>query len=396
MNTNRLEINLNNLNHNVHALKNLLAPKTLLSPVVKSNAYGHSLEIVPLLQRAGVDRFCVTSLSEALQIRKMGINCPILILGPVNLTDFELCSMYDIEVTLYSIDQLEEIQNLESRFQNTLKFHLKIDTGMTRLGILPAELDYFLNSLNNCKRVALTGVYTHFATADDISSNFIYKQFEEFKKVMQKIKTRTEIDSSRLVFHCSNSAACLTDQQYHLDMVRLGIAIYGIYPSDSIKQKCQQKGIELKPVLSFKTWLSSLKKVEAGTGIGYGQTFTTTRPSLIGVVPVGYADGVNRNLSNKGYFLIQGQTVPIVGNICMNMIMLDLTDLTKKPKIGDEVVVFGQQDNSEINVTQIANLSETIPYCVLTGLPSTLPRIVAKISSPNEMVSKKTQTLLAY
>ena len=364
------EIDISALIHNFNLIKNISKNSKIMS-VVKANAYGHSVEnIAPVLEKVGTDWFAVSNIDEAVQLRNIGISKPILILGytPFNLT--ETLSKYNISQCVYSYDYAKKLSEDAVLKNVTLKIHLKLDTGMSRLGY-------------NCKNDSLSGineaadsgklpniytegVFTHFLESDrnlDLDDGFTNKQFSLFKKAVEQLKNKGITPE---ICHCCNSAALVLDEDKHLDLCRPGIILYGLNPSDA-----PQLEIGLKPVMTLKSVVSMVKDIEKGDVVSYGKTFTADKKIRVATVAVGYADGYPRLLSNQGYVLINGQKAKILGRVCMDQITVDITNIGKV-KMGDEVILFGK----DLSVDEIAKLSGTINYEIVCGISPRVPKIV--------------------
>jgi alanine racemase len=335
-----------------------------ISPVVKANAYGHgAIPLAKIAADLGCPYLCVAFLEEAIEIRKAGIQTPILVMNYFNPDTIPLFERFKVTATVYSFAQLDAITAyLEP---NKLKVHLKIDTGMSRIGIRPEEVERLLSKLLSVKNVELEGMYTHFATADETDTGFAQKQYSSFLALKEQYR------SSLRYFHISNSAAAQFLNWDLFDFIRLGIASYGLDPRNETRIRA------LYPVLSWETILSCVKTVHKGESISYGRTYTAGSEIVTGTIPVGYADGYNRLLSNRGSVLIQEKRCSILGRICMDQFMVDLTGI-ENPIIGDRVVLLGRYGNEEISAEEIARLSSTINYEVTCGISKRVQRVYKK------------------
>jgi len=364
------EINLDNIAHNVKEIRRLAGKRTEIIGVVKADAYGHgTLETVPTLLENGVTRLAVSMLDEAIQLRKIGVEVPILVL---NHTDFRRVGEvleYNITQTVYSHEMAEVLSREAVKRGTKAKVHIKIDTGMTRVGFKPgysAVKDVM--TISKLDGIIIEGIFTHFAEADTNDRTFTDRQFELFDSIIRELNRVGILIPIR---HVSNSAAIIQYPEMTLEAVRPGIILYGIYPSREVNRSL----IDLKPAMSLKANVIHVKEVEAGVSISYGRTFTTRRKSRIATVPIGYADGYSRLLSNKSRVLINGQFAPVVGNICMDQMMVDVTDIEGDVKPGDEVVLIGRQGDREITAEEIADIIGTIPYEVLCIVGKRVPRV---------------------
>jgi alanine racemase len=368
---NSLELSKSALKHNLALIKEL-NPTKILNACVKANAYGHGLEqICPLISDL-VDFFAVNSIDEAVQIRKLGIKNPILIMGFIDWNDLQEAIDLNCSIVLYSAKTLDFIGEL----QGEAKIHLKIETGLNRQGIKLEELDFFLQKIAEKPNIKLEGIYTHLANIEDtIEHNYALQQIEKFRIAQQKAK---EFGYQNLISHVSNSAAALLFPEFEFEMIRFGIALYGMWPSRETFIACRQKGLSLDfaPVATWKSRLAQVKKVKRGEYISYGCTYQTARNSMIGVLPIGYFDGYPR-CSSGAYVLVNGQRAPICGRICMNMMMVDLTDIVGEIQEGDEVIIMGKYKNSaEISAETLAKFTGTINYEVTTRINPILARII--------------------
>jgi alanine racemase len=361
-----LEIDLNNLSSNIDFLRDLLLPGTKMMAVVKAEAYGHgSVEIALKASEKKIDYLGVATIAEAKILRKAGINLPILVLGSVFPEQIHIALKYDVEITLASPENIKNTEAIAGALGKEAKVHLKIDSGMGRVGVRPEYLMKSLELLKEAKNLNLKGVFTHFAESENPDFRFTAKQLKVFQECVVIIKD-SGFDSQ--VIHAANSSATLIHPESHLDMVRVGLAMYGIGDPETPG---------LAPVMSLKSRIINMKEIPEGRSLGYGRSFFTARDSLIGIIPVGYADGFPRVLSNKQDVLIRGKRCPVVGNISMDQCLVDLTGL-ENPVVGDEVILLGKSGNEEITAREWAAKSYRIPYEVLCGFGNRLPRIYLK------------------
>jgi len=356
-----LEIDLDAIAKNTRNIKKLIGKNKELMAVVKGNAYGHDvLEIVPIFLKNGATRLAVARLEEGIFLRKAGIDVPILVLGATLKEEAETALMHDITTSVCNISFIKKMNELSLKLKKKAKIHLKIDTGMGRLGVKPEKAVDFIKKVLTFDHIIIEGIFTHFSVADEKDKKYTEEQFRKFSeilKILEKEKIRIPLK------HVSNSATLLDLEHMWLDMVRPGIALYGLYPSKEVK-----KVIKLIPAQRFKTRITFLKELPAEKSISYGRTYTTYKKNtIIASLPIGYADGYSRLLSNKGEVLVRGRRMPIIGRICMDQCMIDVTDLPLV-KIGDEVVLWGKQGNERITVEEIADKLNTINY-EITHLP---------------------------
>lgn len=359
------EINLGNLTHNVKAFRQHIPQPTRLMAVVKADGYGHGdAEVARAALAAGADWLAVALVEEGIRLRQAGLAAPILILGYLPPESLSAVIQYRLTPAITDISTLLLMEDEARRQRRKVGIHLKVDTGMGRLG--PRDtggLDLAKRTLTS-SHLELEGVFTHFATADDEDKGYTNAQLDKFKRLVETIKK----EKPQVIAHCANSAAAIEIPQAYFDMVRIGISLYGLYPSGQVK-----KLIPLKPVMSLHTSIAFVKEVPAGTAISYGRTFVTSCPSRIATLPLGYADGLFRTLSGKAEFLIQGRRVPQVGRICMDYTMADITDLPEA-EVGEPVVVFGSQGHEHISADDLALLTGTISYEILCAVSARVPR----------------------
>ena len=382
MNTSLLkaEIDLKAIAHNVKELRRITHPKARLMAVVKANGYGHgAVEVARCALQNGAAALGVARIEEGIQIREAGVRAPILIFG---YTPSQLAAdllEYDLSQTVYALASALALSRAAVLLGKEIKVHLKVDTGMGRLGLLPQNFKSNHSAAINADAIqeALTiasltgleleGIFTHFATADSSDKSYADKQIDLFMNFLTRLHQAGLNPSLR---HAANSAALIDLPQAHLDMVRPGIAIYGLYPSDEVNKK----KAELKPAMTLKTSIVHLKKVPAGFYVSYGLTHKTQKPTTIATVPVGYADGFNRLLSSRGQMLVHGQRVPIIGRVCMDLTMLDVGSI-ENVQVGDEVVIFGKQGNETLTVDEMALLLNTINYEIVSTITARVPRV---------------------
>jgi alanine racemase len=335
--------------------------------MIKANGYGHGAPaIAKALEQEGSDAFGVATLEEAVELRKAGIRLPIVVVAGAYVEQLDRFIGYNLTAAAHEIETLHALDAAARERGATLDVHLKIDTGMGRIGFLPGEIESWLPRLKQLKAVTLAGVFSHFSQAESVAGEYTQKQLETFRRVLQQLQSS---GISPPLVHLANSAATITLPAAYFDMVRPGLILYGIYPSPAMADQ-----ISLKPVLSWQTRVLQLKKVPKGTSISYGQTFITKRESLIATLPVGYGDGYPRLLSNRGEVLIKGKRAPIAGRVCMDLTMVDATDIAGVRQ-GDEVVLLGGQGGAAITADEVAGWSNTISYEILTSIGFRVPRI---------------------
>ncbi len=351
----------------------MTSPDARLMAVVKANAYGHgAVETAVRALESGADALGVARLDEGIRLRKAGIHAPVLILGhtPVNRS-VELLES-DLTQTVYSFQTAQAMSDIALRYGRTLRIHIKTDTGMGRLGIAVSD-SAFNASVSEVEAVArlrgleLEGIFTHFASADSADTSFAKHQFERFTDFLNALRLAgVEIP----IRHAANSAAIIALPETHLDMVRAGISLYGLYPSDETDRTL----ISLRPAMSLKARVVHLKKVPAGFSVSYGMTYQTDKPTVIATVPAGYADGLSRGLSSRGQMLIRGQRANIAGRVCMDMTMLDAGHIPDVC-LDDEVVIFGTQGPVNLTADEVASTLGTINYEVVSAISDRVPRV---------------------
>lgn len=370
--TSWIEISKNALTHNVSTIRSLIGRKTILAPCVKANAYGHGLvETARILVRTGADRLCVALIDEARALRKAGIRVPLLIVGFVPMARLRDVLKTRSSIFVYEAQTTHALSKLAIAARTKVNVHIKVDTGMGRQGLPPEELNKFIQLIRNLRGLRLEGVATHFASSDTPEHpRHFRKQLNTFTKLMAHIKK----DRDGLPFiHCANTAATLLEQQSHFDLVRPGLAVYGYYPSETVRETCLKQDIQLQPSLTFKTKVAAVKMLPTGACVSYNCTFTTKRPTKIAILPVGYYDGIDRGLSDRGHVLIRGHRAPILGRVCMNITVVDVTHIPNAQQ-EDEVIIIGRQGSEHITAEEIAHHLGTINYEVTTRLRESLPR----------------------
>lgn len=368
------EINLDNIEYNFKLIKGKTAENAKIMAVVKADAYGHGVEkISKELEFLGADAFAVSNIEEALQLRKYGTDKPILILGFTPTEYAKTLSDNNISQAVLSKDYGEKLKTQAEKDGVRVKVHIKIDTGMSRIGFYHHSVndntatDEICEVLKN-KTLIPEGIFTHFATADfdnDPDGVHTKKQFELFTDCIERL---SEKGFSFKFRHCSNSAATLEMQKYHLDMVRPGIILYGLNPSRHFEK------YGLKPAFTLKSVISMIKEVEKGDTVSYGKTFTAEKKIKVATVPIGYADGYSRSLSNKGYVIIGKKKAPILGRVCMDQMMVDISDIPEA-RTGDEVVLFG---NELLSTETFSSLCDTITYETVCLVGKRVPRVYLK------------------
>lgn len=362
------EINLDAVRENVRAIKGLLKKKTKFMAVIKADGYGHGAISIAHALNDYVDGFGVATIREAENLRNAGIDKMILVLSFTFFQYYDLVVKYDISQTVFSLDAAVKLNEEAVRQGKKARIHLKIDTGMGRIGFPDkeesAELIKEISKLDN---LVLEGIFTHFASSDAKDKTSVNNQLRRFQNFVNLLE---EKGIKIPIHHSSNSAAIIDHPEANFDMVRAGIITYGLYPSDEV----QKDRLQITPALSLKSHVIFVKEVEAGEGISYGSTFLTTGRMKIATLPVGYADGFPRKLSNKGYVLIHGRKARVLGRVCMDQTMVDVTDIPNV-KVGDQVTIIGRDGEEAITVEELALMTDTINYEFVCNLTKRVPRI---------------------
>ena len=365
------EIDLDAIAYNTRNIKKLIGDKDLIA-VVKANCYGHGvIDIIPTLLENGVSRFAVAMISEALEIRNNKITAPVMILGFTPLYLGEELINNNIEQTVYDLDYAKELSKIALTLNKKAKIHIAIDTGMGRIGFLPNEKSIDnITEICSLEGIEVIGIFTHFSTSDEKDKEYSHEQFTKMLSVMDTLKKRG-IDIP--LKHVANSGAIIDLPDTYLDAVRAGIILYGYYPSDEI----DKNNLALKPALTLKATITNVKTLEKDMYVSYGRTFKTSNETIVATIPVGYADGYLRKLAENGKVIIKGEFAPIIGRICMDQFMIDVTNIPDV-KIGDEAILLGEKNGLKYNADDMAKKLDTINYEVTCMLKSRLPRVYIK------------------
>lgn len=363
------EINLDAVAHNIRALKGLTPPGTGLMAVVKANAYGHGMvEVARVAVKNGAEWLAVARVDEGIALREAGFKEPVLVFGWVPSVAVAEALEKDLNLTIYDRDSAIYIAEAARVAGRAMPVHVKVDTGMGRLGFSWDEKGIedivYASSLEHLE---VTGIYTHFAVADAQDKSYTLMQLKRFKEI---IKTLSNKGITFNLVHAANSPALIDLPETHFDIVRPGISIYGLYPSDEV----DRSRVLLQPVMTLKTRVAQLKRVDTGFSVSYGCTYRTTGTTLLATLAVGYADGFSRLLSSKGQVLIHGKRAPVVGRVCMDQCIVDVGHIDGINP-GDEVVIMGKQGGDYIGADEIASAIGTINYEVLTGVSCRVPRV---------------------
>jgi len=373
-----LTIDLGAVRANAARLRALIRPANL-GAVVKANAYGHGLEPVARALATIADGFCVYRADEGLALREAGIEAPILILGPVESRDLAPALAARLGLPLWDDGAFRrDVERVARTAGARFPIHAKIDTGVTRLGLDPTRAPAVLASYLADDALEVRGAYTHLAAAEELESGFTLAQFERFRAACEPVEALLAARGARR--HVAASAAAMLYPALRLDLVRAGIALYGIWPSEETRDAVGA-ALTLEPALTWTTRLVVVRDVEAGRAVGYGCTFRTQRPSRIGVLPIGYAEGLPRALSNRGEALIAGRRVPLVGRVCMNMAFVDVTDVPEA-RAGATVTLLGADGDERIDPNEMGARAGTIGYEIVARLPRDVPRRYVESAPP--------------
>lgn len=350
------------------------AGKSSVWPVLKANAYGHDAEIIAAhLVRLGCNRFCVADVEEAIALVDAGVRATFIVLSATLPQHCEALVAYDCEPVVCTLEMVEALAAAAKEAGKRLALHVKVDTGMGRLGIRPEDADWFLDRCRDFPTLRIRGLMSHFPRADEADKSYSLEQLARFKQIVEITK-----GYGIEVYHMANSAAIFNFPGSHLDAVRPGIALYGLQPSATMANPAAR---ELKPLLEWKTQITFLKEVPAGAGLSYGHAYQTKQPSLIATVPIGYGDGLPRALSNRLEVLVGGMRCPQVGRITMDMSLIDVTALRGRVALGDDVVIIGCQGTEEITADELAAKHGTINYEIVTAIAHRVPRIAVEASA---------------
>ena len=375
------EIDLKALAHNVRELRRATDSRAALMAVVKADGYGHgALQVARVALAQGARYLAVARFNEAVKLREAGIQAPLLLFGGTLEPQVAYLTGHDIRAAVNTLAGARQLSAAAAALGRTLKVHLKIDTGMGRLG-LPAEglagkpqsssapgtLRQVVAAIGDLPGLELEGIFTHFANADSRDKTHARGQFALFEQLLSQLAAQGIRIPLR---HAANSAALLEMPETHLDLVRPGIALYGLWPSEEIRRP----SIDLQPAMTLKSTVIQVKSVAPGFAVSYGSTHVTSRPTRIATIPIGYADGYSRRLSSQGHMLVRGARAPILGRVCMDLTLIDVGHIPGVAQ-GDEVVILGRQGNEEISADEIARRLETINYEVVSALTARVPRI---------------------
>jgi alanine racemase len=362
------EVDLESLAHNTRETRRITPRSAMIMAAVKADAYGHGIEACArTFLENGVDQFAVSSADEAFQLRGLGFNAPILVLGFTPTYQYERTIREGVTVTLFHDDQVKELSMVARGIGMDAVFHAKVDTGMARLGYRSDEdpVESIVRAAQT-EGLRLEGVFTHFAVSDERDKSYTRKQFKQYAEIVEKIEKHVDIP----IKHVNNSAAIIDLPEYSLDMVRAGIMLYGYYPTQDV----DMSRVDLKQAMTLKTKIGYVKTVSGGAGIGYGLTYYTEKESRIATIPVGYADGYSRLLSNKGYVGVRGEKASIVGRVCMDQCMIDVSGI-HGVDVGDEVTLLGLPGGPAPDGEELAEMLGTIQNDVICMPTRRIPRV---------------------
>ena len=374
---NWVEVDAGALRRNVSEFRRRLGPEPKLGAVVKSNAYGPGmLEAAKIFREAGADWLCVNNVDEGVALREAGASGPVLIMGYVPLDALGDVVAQDLEPVIYNQESVAALEQQARKQGKTARVHLKIETGTHRQGVLERNVPDFVRAIDATSSVRLAGVGTHFANIEDTTNHeFAESQIVAFNRIAEAI---AQVHPQPLLRHTACSAAVLLFNRTHLDLARIGISLYGLWPSKETYVSCLERGkpsLDLTAALTWKTRIAQVKEVPEGGYVGYGLTWRATRPTTIAVLPVGYYEGFDRELSGIAHVLVRGKRAPVRGRVCMNMCMVDVTDIPGAA-LEDEVVLIGRQGDEKITAKQIAAWCGTISYEIVSRIHPSLPRVL--------------------
>jgi len=366
-----VEINLDYIAQNVSRFRHLIGPMTQIMAVVKADGYGHgAVAVAETALKSGASSLAVAFVEEAISLRKAGIDVPILLLGYTDPVHFSSLIEYKLTPTVFGFEAAINFSRKAQEHNVKIPLHIKIDTGMGRIGLLPEEAVEVISRITLLPGLLTEGVFTHFAAAEEKDEAYTSGQLKLFNRVLERCH---EKGITFPLVHAANSAASINHPSARYNLIRLGLSMYGYYPSSEL----ERKGLQLFPALTFKSRVVLVKKVPPGTAISYGCTYHTTGEALIATIPVGYADGYSRLQSNRGQILIRGQRAPVVGNVCMDHFMADVTHIPGV-RFNDEVVLYGRQGNELVSIEEAAEKIGTINYELLCAVNKRVPRFYFK------------------
>ena len=365
-----VEINLDSIVYNYNTLKKLIPTETEFMAVVKANAYGYGLiEVAERLSLEGVKNFAVAIIEEGIELRNAGIEGRILILGYVPKDDYDDIVKYNLTPTVYNYEQANLLSQVAKKHNTNLKIHLKIDTGMSRLGFsFDDDGVEQIESINSLENIIIEGIFSHLATGDIPKDSFAKHQFTTLNSMIVELEKKGVFIPIK---HIANSGGTINYPEFSLNMVRIGTSLYGLYPNAKMSK---ERKINLVQAMTIKSVIASIRTIQKGTSVGYGRNYIAEKITTIGIIPIGYVDGITRSLSNRGYVLIRGVRCKIIGNICMDQFMVDVSEISN-PEVGEEVIIMGKQRNNEITAEEIGELTNTVSIEFISKVSTRVPRI---------------------
>ena len=367
------EIDLDAIAFNIESIKKNISENTQIVAVIKADGYGHGAVMIAkkLENDSRIWGYAVATAAEALELRNSGIKKPLLILSYAFASDYKALIEHEVRLAVFTFEMAVALSETAQKLGKCCKIHIKVDTGMTRIGVQP-DLDAIelIKRISELKNIEIEGIFTHFARADEKDKTKAYEQLDKFQAFIKQMEETTAIRIP--MKHCSNSAGIAEIPEANMDMVRAGIILYGLWPSEEV---AEGNKIELKPVLSLKSKVVYVKTVPVGQEISYGGTFTTKRETRVATICIGYGDGYPRSLSNKGYVLINGQRAPILGRVCMDQFMVDITDVTGDVQTGSVVTLIGKDGEETITMEALGALSGRFNYELACDLGKRIPRV---------------------
>ena len=362
-----VEVDLSALRHNILAIKKWVGPQIKILGIVKADAYGHGDdEVSRVLLNNGVEMLGIAILEEGIQLRNKGIKASLLLLGGIFEDQIDAVIQYDLTPTVYDLSLADVLSKKAKKLDKVLKIHVYVDTGMGSIGVKYNKAVEFVKSLQDMKNLFIEGIYTHCACSDEKDSAFTNLQIQRFRDLL------ITLDANKVCIplrHMANSGAIIGYPGSYFDMVRPGLSLYGLYPSEEVS-----RDINIRPIMSFKTRITHIKDMESGDTVGYGRSYRITKPTRVATLPLGYDDGYSRLLSNRGEVIIRGTKAPIIGRVCMDQCFVDVTHIADV-SVGDEVVLYGSQGQESISIESVARQANTIPYEVTCSISKRVPRI---------------------
>ena len=364
-------IDLDAIYYNIKNVRDRINKDTKIMAILKADGYGHGAVAAAKVIDELVDAYGVAIVEEAIELRKAGIDKPILILGVTNPEQYNLLVKYDVTQTIFSYESAKLLDEESKKQGKKASIHIKIDTGMGRIGFKADEQSMVeIMNISKLENISIDGIFTHFANADEQNKFRVNQQFDKFMSFVNRLES---MGVNIPIKHVSNSAAIIDMPQANLNMVRSGIATYGLYPSEEVNKN----NMDLKPAMTMTSNITYVKELPPGMGISYNSTYITTKNTKVATIPVGYADGYPRSLSSKGRVIINGQSVPIIGRICMDQFMVDVSDVADV-KVGDKVTLFGRDGEENISIEEIAACAGSFNYEFICDIGKRVPRVYYK------------------